>query len=195
MLPHRAGRIGLDRILLPPFRMTTTPDSKEHLSGEAALEKARSLLKNFRSAMLTTSVAGQIHARPMGLQGKASEFDGSLWFFADDRATAVSEIAAGSTATLILQSDGESAYLQLDGAAVVDPDRERMNELYTPLIKTWFPAGLDDPHLTLLRFDVTRGSFWESPGGMVQVLAAFTKALVTGERAQGGEMGDFDLRA
>ena len=175
--------------------MTTTADPKEHLGGEAALEKARSLLRNFRSAMLTTSVAGQIHSRPMGLQGKANEFDGSLWFFADDRATVVNEIAAGSTATLILQSDGDSAYLQLDGGAVVDPDRERMRELYTPLIKTWFPAGLDDPHLTLLRFDVTRGSFWESPGGMVQVLAAFTKALVTGERAQGGEMGDFDLRS
>jgi general stress protein 26 len=189
------GTARADRILLPALHMSHPVEEKEHLRGGPALEKARALLGNFRSAMLTTSVAGQIHTRPMGLQGKASEFDGSLWFFADDRATVVSEISAGSTASLILQSDAENAYLQLDGGAVIDPDRTRMEELFTPLVRTWFPAGLDDPHLTLLRFDVTRGSYWESPGGVVQVLAAFARTMLTGERGQGGDAGDFDLRS
>jgi hypothetical protein len=38
-------------------------------------------------------------------------------------------------------------------------------------------GGLDDPHLTLLRIDVTSGAFWESPGGLLQVLAAYTNVV------------------
>ena len=120
--------------------------------------------------------------------------NGTLWFFVDDRSELVSEIRARAPTSLVLQSDSKSAYLQLDGAASLDANRAKMEELYTPLVKTWFPDGLDDPHLTLSRFEVERGHFWESPGGRVQVLAAFAKALVTGKPAAGGRMGDLELR-
>ena len=64
----------------------------------------------------------------------------------------------------------------------------------TPLIRTWFPDGLDDAHLTLVRFDADRGRFWESPGGVAQALGAFAKALLTGESAGGGARGELSLR-
>ena len=168
-------------------------DAKEHLSGQKALDKVRSLLGCFRSAMLTNIVDGHVHTRPMTRQGKATEFDGSLWFFLDDRSDALSEIANGAVSTLILQSDSENAYLQLDGEASEDRDREVMERLYTPLVKTFFPDGLDDPHLTLLRFDVEHGSYWDSPGGTLQMFAAFAKSLATGERAVPGTSGDLDV--
>ena len=53
--------------------------------------------------------------------------------------------------------------------------------------------GLDDPRMTMIRFDADHGDYWDSPGGMLQVLAAFTKAIVTGTRGQGGEMGEVKL--
>ena len=55
----------------------------QRLSGDAALTKVRGLLKNFRSTMMVTTVNGKLHARPMGLQGAAAEFDGVLWFVTD----------------------------------------------------------------------------------------------------------------
>ena len=58
----------------------------------------------------------------------------------------------------------------LDGHATVGRDRRKMEELFTPIIKTWFPEGLDDPHLTLIRFEAGRGNFWDSKAGMLQVL-------------------------
>ena len=69
-----------------------------------------------------------------------------------------------------------------------------MRELYTPRVQTWFPEGLEDPHLALIRFDATSGSFWDSPGGMLQVLAAFTKAVVTGTPGRSGRSGTIDLQ-
>jgi general stress protein 26 len=165
----------------------------QHLSGETALTKVRQLLKHFRSTMMVTTVNGKPHARPMGLHGKAEEFNGELWFYTDRECRKVEEIESEPSISLIFQSDSDSAYMHLYGRASVIDDLGKKKELYTPLLKTWFPEGLDDPRMTMIRFDADRGDFWDSPGGMLQVMAAFTKSIVTGTRGQGGEMGDVRL--
>ncbi len=168
------------------------PAEKDQLSGDAALEKVRSLLGNFRAAMFTTTDGREIHTRPMALLGKASDFYGSLWFFTDRRSHKIDEINRGVTA-LLFQNDADSAHLQLNGRATHAPDPEKMKALYTPFVKTWFPGGLDDPNITMIRFDAESGQFWETPGGAIQSLAAFAKALVTGAPAKAGDTGDVSL--
>jgi general stress protein 26 len=165
----------------------------KHLSGDAAIEKVRSLLKHFRSTMMVTiGTNGSVHARPMGIQGDSEKFGGTLWFFTDKNSGKIQEVSSGPT-SLVFQSDSASAYLHLVGKATEVEDKSKMKELFTPLLKTWFPQGLDDPRLTLIRFDADHGDFWDSPGGLLQVLAAFTKAMVTGTPGQGGELGDLRL--
>jgi general stress protein 26 len=165
----------------------------QHLEGEKALTKLRALLKSFRTTMMVTTTGGTIHSRPMGVQGEAEDFVGTLWFFSDRNCRKTAEILRNPETSLIFQNDDEHAYLHLFGKAEMVDDREKMKELYTPYLKTWFPDGLEDPRMTLIRFEAERGEFWDSPGGMLQLLAAFTKAMVTGQRAQGGEMGEVRL--
>jgi general stress protein 26 len=174
---------------------TERKEMNEPLTGNAAIEKARQLLPSFRTTMLVTRASGgsALHMRPMGLQGDLSHFGGTLWFFTDDRSPKVQEVERDPTVSLVFQSEQTSCYLQLDGTAAVVSDRSKMRELFTPITRTWFPDGLDDPHLTLLRIDVTGGAFWESPGGMLQVLAAYTKSVVTGTPGKGGRAGTINL--
>ena len=169
-------------------------DPKQQLTGDDAIEKVRDLLEHFRTVMMvTTAPSGEVHVRPWGLQGKASDFDGVLWFFADDRGRAVKEIGGGAPVQLILQSDDKNSYMHLFGRASLSSDRAKIEELFSVFMKTWFPQGKNDPNLRLVRFEAEGGSFWDSPGGMLQVLGAFTKALVTGKEGKGGEMGDLTL--
>ena len=174
---------------------TTSVAQPPPLTGDSAIAKVRELLPAFRSAMLITHpIEGEDpHARPMGLVGDPATFGGALWFFTDDRSRKVEELSRHSRASLLLQSDDAGRYLHFIGRARVVEDRVRMRELYTPRQRTWFPDGLDDPHLTLIRFDAERAEFWDSPGGMLQVLAAFTTAVVTGRSGQGGETGTLEL--
>ena len=165
----------------------------QHLSGDDALAKVRGLVKHFRNAMMITNANGSPHSRPMGLQGDGDNFNGVLWFFTDRACRKVEEIKRNPEISLIFQSDVDSAYLHLFGKASVVDDPAKMSELFTPLLKTWFPQGVEDPRLTLIRFEADHGDFWDSPGGLLQVLAAFTKAVVTGTRGQGGEMGEVKL--
>jgi general stress protein 26 len=167
----------------------------EHLAGDAAIAKARALLPSFRTAMLVTrgSEAGELHMRPMALQGDLSTFGGTLWFFSDDRSIKIREIERDSRVFLAFQNEQESRYLQLAGTASAVTDRAKMRELYSPAMKAWFPDGVDDPHLMLIRIDVTNGTFWEAPGGIVHVLAAFTKSVVTKTPSKSGRAGTIEL--
>ena len=167
----------------------------EHLSGSAAITKARALLPSFRTAMLVTkgSDSGELHMRPMGLQGDLTTFGGTLWFFADDRSDKIREIERDPRVYLSFQNEPEHRYLQLAGTASLVTDRAKMRELYTPDVKAWFPDGVEDPHIVLIRIDVTNGTFWESPGGVVHVLAALTKSVVTGTPGKSGRSGTIDL--
>ena len=179
--------------------MKTSPTDRheidQHLAGDAAIVKARKLLPSFRTAMLVTkgSEAGELHMRPMALQGDLSTFGGTLWLFADDRSHKIREIEREPRVYLVLQNEPESRFLQLAGTASTVTDRAKIRELYTPASKAWFPGGAEDPHLMLIRIDVTNGTFWESPGGIVHVLGAFTKSVLTGTPGKSGNAGTMDL--
>jgi general stress protein 26 len=169
-------------------------DQKEQLVGEEALNKIRALLKHFRSAMLTTVTAvGVISTRPMGVQGDPDTFEGTLWFFCDVRSPKAQLVKTGAHTALVLQNDDKSTYLHMSGRASVERNLSKMQELETPTLKTWFPEGLDDPNLTLIRFDADKVDYWESPGGTLQVMGAFAKAVITGEPGVSGNAGVANL--
>lgn len=78
--------------------------------------------------------------------------------------------------------------------AAIVRDAALARELWNPLYRAWFPGGLDDPDLTLLRVDVERAEYWDSPSSAVVQLTGFIKAIATGTRADGGEHGTVGLQ-
>ena len=164
-------------------------DHKEVLTGEAALEKIRELLKGFPIAFMVTISDGAPTARPIGVVGDSAAFDGSLWFITDKRSRKVKAIDSGATTTLMFQNDKEGNYLQLSGRAAVVDDRAKLEKLYTTLQRTWFPLGLDDPDITLVRFDADEAAYWDSHDSYIRLAAAFAKSIVTGTPGKSGNAG------
>ncbi len=62
-----------------------------------------------------------------------------------------------------------------------------MEELWNPILKAWFPKGLDDPNITLLKVSVESAEYWDSTSSTIVQVAGFIKAIVTGTNADGGE--------
>ena len=173
---------------------TVAIDPKESLTGADALEKLRELLANFPIAtMITVESQGAITARPIGVVGDHAAFDGQLWFITDRRSRKVQAINAGAATSLIFEDHDKGAYLHLTGRAGVVEDRARLETLYTPVQRTWFPDGLDDPHMTLIRFDADQGEFWDKHNGLIRLAAAFAKSLVTGTPGSSGNTGTAKL--
>ena len=164
-------------------------DEKEILNGDAAFEKVKALLAYFPIAFMVTVDDGNFTARPIGVVGDHAKFDGTLWFITDKRSRKVAAIENGATTTLLFQNDKEGAYMHLTGRAAVVEDRARLEELYTTLQRTWFPKGLDDPDITLVKFAVEEGNYWDSHDSYLRLAFAFAKSIVTGEPGKSGNAG------
>jgi general stress protein 26 len=164
-------------------------DEKDILTGDEALTKIRKLLETFPIAFMVTSGSGGLTARPIGIVGDNAAFDGTLWFITDKRSRKVAAIEAGATTTLLFQNDKEGTYLHLTGRASVVDDAEKLEELYTTLQRTWFPKGVDDPDITLVRFDADEASYWDSHDSYLRLAAAFAKSVLTGTPGKSGNAG------
>ncbi|MBA3945682.1 MAG: pyridoxamine 5'-phosphate oxidase family protein [Herpetosiphonaceae bacterium] len=150
-------------------------------------------IKDIRIAMLTTqSDDGTLRSRPMATQ--EMEFDGDLWFFTYASTPKVEEVKQDQHINLSYAKPDDNLYVSVSGTANLVRDPQKMKELWKPILKTWFPKGLEDPDLALLKVSVTKAEYWETNAGTVQILAGFVKAAVTGKQADIGENKKLDLQ-
>ncbi|CAA9442866.1 MAG: General stress protein [uncultured Phycisphaerae bacterium] len=146
------------------------------------VQKLAKLINGIKYAMLTTAMPdGTLRSRPMATQ--QAEFDGTLWFFTHDNTGKVDEIRADQHVNLGYSDPSGNRYVSVSGRATVLRDRRKAEELWTEIHRAWFPDGLDDPTLALLRVDVTDAEYWDGPSTKVAQLAGFVKAVVTGQSA------------
>jgi general stress protein 26 len=168
-------------------------DEKDDLSGEDALTKIRELLEHLPITFMVTVHGPEIAARPIGIVGDHGAFDGSLWFITDRRSRKVEAIQSGATTALLFQNDRDGTYLHLTGHATVVENPQKLRELYTPVQRTWFPDGVEDPHITLLRFDATTANYWDGHASMLRLAAAFAKSVLTGAPGTSGNAGTANI--
>ena len=169
-------------------------DEKAPLEGDAACAKVRELLSRFPIAFMVTAIDADVTARPIGVVGDHSAFDGTLWFITDRRSRKVAAIADGAATSLIFQNDESGSYLHVRGRASVVDDADRLADLYTPVQRTWFPDGPADPNITLVRFDADAADFWEGHQSKVRLALAFVKSVMTGTPGRSGDAGVARLR-
>lgn len=143
-------------------------------------------IKGIRMAMLTTvALDGSLHSRPMATQEQ--DFDGDLWFFTDKHSVKVDELEANNRVNVAFVSPDDNRYVSITGKAKLVLDQAKIDELYSPAIKAWFPDGKDDPNISLIHVDPDVAEYWDSPNSKLVQVAGFLKALATGKRIEGGE--------
>ena len=49
--------------------------------------------------------------------------------------------------------------------ATVSEDKEKIKELWEPLLKTWFTEGIDDPRISVIKVDPTEAYYWDNKHG------------------------------
>ena len=137
--------------------------------------------------MFTTAEEdGTLRSRPMATQ--EVEDDGDLWFFTDGGATKVDEVEHNQSVNVSYSDPNNQKYVSVSGTAQLVRDRQKIEELWNPLFKAWFPKGLDEPDLALLRVSIDQAEYWDSPSSKVVRLIGFAKAVLTGKQI--GNPGD-----
>ncbi len=160
-------------------------------TSEKSVKKLNELIKEIRIAMLTTIDNGVLRARPMDTQ--QTEFDGDLWFITSTESHKISEIEADNRVNVSYSSPSDNNYVSVSGTASLVTDRTKIDELWSPIHKAWFPKGKDDPTICLLKVHPEKAEYWDTSSLSLVQIAGFVKAVVTGREANPGDNEKLDL--
>jgi general stress protein 26 len=130
------------------------------------IDHLQNLIRGIRIAMMTTVCKdGSLCSRPMATQ--EPQFDGGLWFFTKADSAKAGEIEEEGQVNLTYENPLESVFVSLSGRATLVQDRQQIENLWTEDLRAWFPEGLNDPQLAMLRVDVCRWAYWDArPSGI-----------------------------
>ena len=150
------------------------------MNSDDDLEHVAELVDRARMCMLTTMTEDGKHvSRPMALQDV--EFDGDLWFFTRDDSHKVTEVRANPEVNVSFSNSQQSEWTSISGRAEVVHDRERAEELWSPMLEVWFEDGLDTPELALLKVHADTAEYWETSRSRVVRLIGAVRAAATGD--------------
>lgn len=154
---------------------------KEHQNQKMqSIDKIESLLKSLKTGMMTTLAGKELHSRPMMYQ----EFDKKtydLWFFTGRTTGKAHEIENDARVNISFSNFDSNSYLSIYGEAEIVDDAGKEKELWNPILKAWFPEGLEDPNLVLIRVRMHSAEYWDSSSSALVQLVGFAKALLTGK--------------
>ena len=151
-----------------------------------AVRKLGEMIKDIDFAMLTTVCDdGTLRSRPMSTQKR--DFDGDLWFFTEIDSPKIHEMMHDRHVNVAYADPRKQHYVSVSGVATIVQDRARIEELWQPALKAWFPKGKDDPSIGLIKVHVTDAEYWDTPSSKVMHLFGFMKAVATGQKYQPGE--------
>lgn len=160
---------------------------------EADFQKLREMIKDIDFCMLTTvDENDDLHSRPMSLNSEVDE-QGNLWFFTYGNSHKVSEVKRTPKCNVSFADPDDHRYVSISGPSEVVRDKAKIKELWKPELKVWFPKGVDEPDIALLRLTIEKAEYWDSPGGTVAHVISFVSALVTGQSADWGENKKLEL--
>jgi general stress protein 26 len=161
---------------------------------EDKLSKLREIVKAVDICMLTTTdERGDLHSRPMS-NNREVEFDGDLWFFTYGSSLKVDEVGRVPKVNASFADVDAQLYASVTGRAEVVRDRAKIEELWKPQLRAWFPEGVDTPDIALLKVSAERAEYWDGSQSLVAHAVSLVSSLVKGEPAQPGENEKIDLK-
>lgn len=146
----------------------------EDLSGEKAISKLKELVDKASTCFFCTHLnENGFETRPMSVQ--KTDDEGNLWFLSSTDSHKNREIENDHQVRLLFQGDPHSDFLSIAGKAYISTEKKMIEELWNPLLKTWFTEGVDDPRISVIKVEVQEGYYWDTKHAMP---VAFLKRIV-----------------
>lgn len=165
---------------------------QKDLTHEEALSKLKDLAESIKVCMFMTESNGtKAIARPMTTIDIGD--DGSLWFFTNISSEKVTEMETNQKVHLTYADPGKENYMDLWGYASTSTDKELIKDKWSPIVKAWFPDGVDDPNIALISVTPEEAYYWDTKSGKMVAFLKMAAAAVTGKKADEGVSGKLEI--
>jgi len=165
---------------------------EQQLTSEDAVKKFKDLVQDVNVCMFTTiDDKDQLFSRPMSTV--QIDADGNAWFFTNEFSETIQEVSKDNRVYLIYSHPGRNVFVTVKGSCSVIVNRKKIDELWNPLLKAWFPGGKDDPKLCLIKVTTEEAEYWNSSSSKMAVYFKMLKAIANKEKYSEGESGRLKL--
>ncbi len=147
------------------------------------LQHLAQLISQTKFTMLTTvNEDGSMQSRPMANQKiHLDKFNGVLWFFTKKDSFKIKDLNLSEDVNLAYSNPDKQQYVSISGKASLTTEKKLIKEFWTPALKTWFPKGVNDPEIALIRVETKNAEIWEGvPNKLVQAVCMM-RAILTGK--------------
>jgi len=154
--------------------------NRKDLVGPEALTKIRELVKKAETCFFCTAISQgkAVATRPMAVQQVDDQ--GNFWFLSSDDSHKNQELTVDPAVQLMFQGSAHSDFLMVYGTATVLRDKAKIEELWHPVLKTWFTEGREDPRITAIKVQPAHGYYWDTKHNRAIAFAKMAVGAVTG---------------
>ncbi len=137
-------------------------DNYENLFDKEAIKKIKELTDTSSACFFCTNIktGNAFETRPMVVQKVDDK--GNFWFLSNINSNKTEEIGVDFNVQLLFKGSDYSDFLNIYGIATINQDKEKIKELWNPMLKTWFNDGVDDPQISVIKVKPTEGYYWDT---------------------------------
>lgn len=163
-----------------------------NLQDQEAVKKFKGLVEEVNICMFTTvSDSHELTSRPMFTS--SVDDDGNVWFFTNEFSEKINEVSKDNIVHLMYAHPVKNIYVDVKGSCSLVIDRKKMEELWKPELKTWFPEGLEDPLICLVKVVTEEAHYWNHATSKMGLFFQMIASIAKGDRYKETEKGKLEL--
>jgi general stress protein 26 len=168
-------------------------DDNTNLTAQKGVEKIKDLVDDIKICLFCTHLKTDdgSKARPMAAQEVDDE--GNIWFFSGLDSDKNQEIKQDKHVQLFFSDPSKSSFLVVNGEAQEIVDHQKFEEYWSPLVKTWFKEGKDDPNLSLIKVVPHTNYYWDVDGNRMVNFLKMLASVATGTNLVTSEQGSITV--
>lgn len=155
------------------------------MSKQENIDKIQAVIKDVKFAMMSTiNSKGDLHAWPM-TTSETSLGGKEIWFIGDKTSDVVKDIQSNPKVGLSYASQDDKDYVSISGNAELSTDKDKLDELWSPVYNAFFEHGKEDETVQLIKIVPHGAECWLSGSSTINMFKMAAAALQDGKTAEG----------
>ena len=119
--------------------------------------------------------------------------EGNLWFLSSKDSRKNQEIGENPGVQLLFQGSDYSDFLMLYATATISDDKQKIKELWKPILKVWCTEGEDDPRISVIKVEPETGYYWDTKNNAAVGLVKRVAGAIMGKTLDDSIEGEISI--
>jgi len=141
------------------------------------IARLNDLIRGIDVAILTTVRPDtSLHSCPMVT--RAADDGGAFWYITSSNTEKVEAVRTMQRVNLAFSEAPAQRYISVSGFCELVRNQAITKQLWQPDYTSWFPQGLEDPDLILMKIIVQQAEYWDAAQARMVPLLGFDEAAI-----------------